>query len=233
MSIEKGYIRLYRDLLEHWIWTSNEPFDKRSAWIDLILRVNYSDKKIEFNGRLTTIKRGEIITSLRALGGRWKWSTKKVSEFLDRLEKDGSIETERNTRYTRIKLVKYGFHQSISDDKETPKKHTGNTGETQKKTTKESNKGNTSNKTLSNDSVCVEGAHPRGRFKNVFLTDEEHAYYKSEVPDVDEIIDELSDAIDTAPDKYATGHTTAWLNKFIRTKRNKDKKEPSKWRTLT
>ena len=49
---DKGFIALYRDILDHWIWTDNQPFDRRSAWIDLLLMVNHSDNTILSNDEL-------------------------------------------------------------------------------------------------------------------------------------------------------------------------------------
>ena len=47
----EGWIKVHRDLNDHWIWKSKEPFDKRSAWIDLILLANFKDFK--------TVKKGK------------------------------------------------------------------------------------------------------------------------------------------------------------------------------
>ena len=47
---KKGYVFVYRSVKDNWIWNSKEPFDKRSAWIVLILTANHQDKKINFEG---------------------------------------------------------------------------------------------------------------------------------------------------------------------------------------
>ena len=36
MSTDKGYIKVYRDIRDHWIW-NYKPFSPQAAWIDLIL----------------------------------------------------------------------------------------------------------------------------------------------------------------------------------------------------
>ena len=84
----EGWISLYRQIVDNWIWKSNEPFDKRSAWIDLLLMVNHKTEKIEFNGRIIEIERGQRITSIEKLATRWKWSRHKVSNFLNQLESE-------------------------------------------------------------------------------------------------------------------------------------------------
>lgn len=133
MSTDKGYIKVYRDIREHWIWTNEkEPFDKLHAWLDLIMMVNHEDKEILFSGRLTLVKRGSRITSLRKLSERWHWSPHKVSDFLNILEKDGMISQVRNSQKTLITLINYGFYQGKGKQSGTPKEHSGNTEGTQK-----------------------------------------------------------------------------------------------------
>ncbi len=229
---KKGYVLVYRSVKDNWIWNSKEPFDKRSAWIDLILTANHQDKKINFNGQLITVKRGEMITSFRVLSDRWQWSKNKVSNFLNQLESDGMIVTKRDTRFTLIKLEKYDFYQYSKEPKRTPKGQSRDTERTPKGQNNTLNTFNTLNKTLSKDSVCDINAHPHGRFQNVFLTDEEYEAYKKEHPDIDEIIEELSEAIDTDPKRYQEGHPTSWVNKFIRQKR-KTTKAPERRKMLT
>lgn len=229
---KKGYVLIHRDIQKSWIWDSNEPFDKRSAFTDLILMMNHEERKIQFNGEILTVERGAKVTSLRDLSQRWGWSTKKVSGFLTRLEEGGTAVIERNTRFTLIKLVNYDFYQPSTRSKETVKKQTGNSEDTLRKTNNKLNELNTLNKTLSKDSVCDINAHPHGRFQNVFLTDEEYEAYRREHPDIDEIIEELSEAIDTDPKRYKDGHPTSWLNKFIRQKR-KTTKAPERRKMLT
>lgn len=85
-----------------------------------------------------------------------------------------------------------------------------------------------------NDSVSVNDnipcAHAHGRFKNVFLTDDEYRDFKKRYRDVDAVIDELSDAIAAEPKKYMNGDIKAWLHRFIR--RKNGNKEPSRIKEL-
>ncbi len=84
----EGWVSLYRKIQEHWIWKSKEPFDKRSAWIDLLLMVNHKDEEIEMDSTIIKIEAGQRITSLEKLAGKWRWSRHKVSNFLNQLEKE-------------------------------------------------------------------------------------------------------------------------------------------------
>ena len=126
MSTDKGYIKVYRKVWNHWIWKSNRPFDEFHAWIDLVMLVNHEDKKILFDGKLITVKKGEKITSLRKLAERWGWGKTRVSEFLEILEKDHMIETVADSKKTLVKVLNYSKYQAsksrtADSDKDTDK----------------------------------------------------------------------------------------------------------------
>ena len=106
-----GWIRLYRKLQECWVWEDKEPFDKRSAWIDLLLTANHADAKLLFNGELITVQRGQILTSVRKLSVKWKWSVNKVYRFLKLLESDKMLKKESNKDRTLLTIVNYSVYQ--------------------------------------------------------------------------------------------------------------------------
>lgn len=146
----EGWIRLSRSIQDHWLW-EDEPFDKARAWIDLLMLANYEDKKIAYKGEIITCKRGDVNLSLLYLADRWKWSTWKVRNFIDLLEKDEMITTNRTTHRTTITIVNYGFYQDLPTTKRTTKHTTDQTtNHQQTTTTKEINK---DNNILSNDNI--------------------------------------------------------------------------------
>lgn len=112
-----GWISIHRKIQQSDIWLDKEPFDKRSAWIDLIMMANHEDKQILFNGKFIEVKRGEKITSLKQLSDRWRWSTGKVKRFLNLLESGSMIELKTKRRYTSYKVVNYNVYQNEDIDK--------------------------------------------------------------------------------------------------------------------
>lgn len=106
-----GWISIYRQIQDHWIWRSKEPFDKRSAWIDLLLLVNHKDEEIEFDSGTIKVERGQRITSLEKLANRWKWSRHKVSDFLNRLEQEHMLTQVRDKKKTLISIENYDKYQ--------------------------------------------------------------------------------------------------------------------------
>ncbi len=99
----EGWISIYRQIQDNWIWKSNEPFDKRSAWIDLLLMVNHKKEEIDFDNTKVIIERGQRITSLEALAKRWGWSRHKVSNFLNRLEMERNVGTGKGQQKNSCK----------------------------------------------------------------------------------------------------------------------------------
>ncbi|WP_317310348.1 hypothetical protein [Clostridium thermobutyricum] len=141
----EGWIKQYRAIREHWLW-SDKPFARGQAFDDLLLMVNHQDNKVLIDGELILVKKGQRITSLRALGESWGWSVKKVKKFLELLQNDNMISFECDTKKTLITIQNWSKYQEketvldvenreIAENEETQKKHGGNTEETQKKHT--------------------------------------------------------------------------------------------------
>lgn len=104
---KQGYIKLYRQIQDCWVWELPGPFDERSAWIDLLMSANHDDHKTMFDGQLIVVKRGQWITSVRKLADRWRWGNQKTLKFLRALEEDGMIDRDANSRRTLITIANY------------------------------------------------------------------------------------------------------------------------------
>ena len=116
MSTDKGYIKVYRDIRDHWIW-QEKPYSKAQAWIDLLMLANHEEKKILFEGQLITVGKGQHMTSLTKLAERWGWSRSKVKRFLDVLKSEQMCNTKRNSNGTLITVINYGFYQDTRNTK--------------------------------------------------------------------------------------------------------------------
>lgn len=113
--MSSGWIKLYRQLQDCWIWKRNEPFDKRSAWVDLLLLAMHNDKKMLIDNEIIVINRGSFMTSIVKLADRWTWSRGKVVRFLDVLESEQMLNTKRTPKGTLITIVKYDVFQGIEN----------------------------------------------------------------------------------------------------------------------
>jgi hypothetical protein len=141
----RGWIRLYRQIKDNAVIWGDEPYSRAQAWIDLLLRANYEDKTTMFNGKLTTVKRGSFITSIRKLASEWSWGHVKVMHFLEALEKDGMIKKESDNHRTLLIIVNYDLYQDRQNADDNTDRHADdNTDDTQlnNKRNKETKKSN-------------------------------------------------------------------------------------------
>lgn len=113
--MNRGFIKIYRKIEDNILWLSNdEPFDSRSAWIDLILIANHKDNSFKLGMQTMQVKRGQKWTSSKKLADRWNWSRQKVMKYLRMLQNEGMIYLETSNRGLLINLVNYGIYQEKS-----------------------------------------------------------------------------------------------------------------------
>lgn len=103
-----GWIRLFRSIRSHWIWKDEK---KLKWWLDILLEVNHSDKKVSIGYKTFDCKRGESLLSLLSWGERWNVSKTVVNNFMNQLEKDRMIETVNETVTTRLIVCNYDSYQ--------------------------------------------------------------------------------------------------------------------------
>jgi len=132
----RGWIKLHRSIQNNWIWNSEEPFDRRSAWQDLIMMMNFKGRKFVMGQEIVFVPRGARITSERKLSEKWKWSRTKVRNFLELLKGDNMIELEKTTKRTMIKICNYDLYQNLDTSKEQDEDQTSTTGEPREDTNK-------------------------------------------------------------------------------------------------
>ena len=110
MTTKNGYIKLHRQIAQHWLWNDG-PFDRAHAWIDLILLANWKTSKRMIGGQLVEQQRGEVLTSIAKLAKRWRWSENKVRRFLADLTAEGMVHTNGRAYGTSITVENYAFFQ--------------------------------------------------------------------------------------------------------------------------
>ena len=107
-----GYISLHRELLDHWLWKSKEPFSDGQAFLDMLLLANYKPAKLMIKGQLIEVDRGQLAHSMVTLAGRWNWSRGKVIRFFTKLKKDSMVVQQTNNATTITTLCNYNSFQS-------------------------------------------------------------------------------------------------------------------------
>src|SRR5690625_4197642 len=137
---DKGWIKLHRRIQDHWIYQEKRQFSRYEAWIDLLMMANHKDNKSLIDGELLTIKKGQLITSIRKLCNKWDWSNTKVKNFLELLQEDEMITYKSDTKKTVINICNYNVYHDNEVDKNdteaTQRRHESITETYQKHTNK-------------------------------------------------------------------------------------------------
>jgi DNA-binding Lrp family transcriptional regulator len=209
--MHRGFITLHRKFKD-WEWY--EDVNCKVLFLELLLSVNYEDKK----WRGETIKRGSIVTSIAHLSTETTLSPKQVRTALDKLEKSGVLGKRATSKYTLITLVNFNAYQEKGQTKgQTEGKPMANEGQTEGKpmaTTKQCN--NVTIKQLNNKKIIGANApktkvkrEKYGDHKNINLSVEEYAELLKEFGDetLKEKIEALSDFKYT---KEIKGKSYAW-----------------------
>ena len=93
------------------IWLNEQEFSRKEAFIDLYSLAfdSYYNNKIVIPIRetFTEIYSGQVAMGLRTLAARWHWSTKKVNNFLQKLEEFGFINIIKRHPVTVFYLVDF------------------------------------------------------------------------------------------------------------------------------
>ena len=120
---EVGWIKTYRSFRNSWMWSVKEPFDKKSAWLDMLMSAFYIDGEQSFKGVKISVKRGQFPTSVRILADRWMWSVAKANRYIERLKAEQMINTERIDGGTLVTIVNYSFYQDERNTTDTEAEH--------------------------------------------------------------------------------------------------------------
>lgn len=103
-----GWIKIYRDLQDHWL---AQDMEKLGRWTSLLLMAAHEDKKTLVGNQLIELKRGQLIASNSFLAERWNTSERTVLRFLDLLESDSMLHRCTHRKVTIITICNYDSYQ--------------------------------------------------------------------------------------------------------------------------
>lgn len=137
-----GYIKLFRQIRDNWIWHNPEYL---RAWIDLLLSAAHDDYKTIYKGEVRVIHKGTVHRSLSSLAESWGWSRKRVRHFIKLLEMDEMVTTRVSTNDTVLTIANWDFFQDENGKRDNEGTNEGinegaNEGTTNKKVKKVKNK---------------------------------------------------------------------------------------------
>ena len=104
-----GFVRLYRNLRDSFVWPKGRAFTKFEALVDLLMDARYADgpDTVLVGKRWYDCHRGDLLRSQQKLAERWGWSKSSVGDFLRELKGAGLIRTTNEGRLTRIRIVDF------------------------------------------------------------------------------------------------------------------------------
>ena len=135
----QGWIKLHRKIRECDMWNSKEPFDRRSAWIDLLLMANHEERKVMFGNAIILVPAGSFITSETKLSQRWRWSRHRVDDYLKLLVFDAKIGLKKDRQKTTISIENWAKYQT-DDTSEGQQKDSERTSKGHQKDTNKNDK---------------------------------------------------------------------------------------------
>jgi hypothetical protein len=144
-NLSTGYIKIFRSIKKNWIW--DDPI-KLKWWIDILLDVNYADRKILIGETVIECKRGQSINSLETWAKRWRTNKSKVRRFLYLLKNDHMVVLENVQKTTRLTVCNYDSYNDWRNDSETILKTQRNGSETRVKP-------NNKEKKVKKEEVCT------------------------------------------------------------------------------
>lgn len=106
----QGWIKLHRQIREHWVWSRA---DYAKAFMDILMLVNHARATVMIKGDLYTVNPGESVRSIetwaKELGNGW--TRQRVRTLFSLLEKSGIINQVTDTKTTRLSICNWETYQ--------------------------------------------------------------------------------------------------------------------------
>lgn len=109
-----GLFLIGREMFDHPIVGLHKP-KWFAAWVWMLGEARWKPHKIMVSGKTVILERGQLSCSLRFMAKRLDMSVKGIRTFLDRLESDTMIDTEKGTGQTIITICNYDIYQDFEE----------------------------------------------------------------------------------------------------------------------
>ena len=214
MPEKSTFIKLNRKILK-WRWYQDA--NTYRVFVHLLLTANVTDRNFE----QVTVKRGQLVTSVAHISRDLKISVKSVRTALEHLKSTNEVAIQTTSKYSIITINNYNEYQKVANN-------WANEGQTRGK------RGANEGQQYKNDKECKrmiknereDTLAPLGRFKNVFLIQNELDELKRKFPnDYETKIERLSRYLKSTGKHYDNHFATLldWLEKDSNDKRNDER----------
>lgn len=204
MGKPSTFIKIDRNIT-NWQWYQNANTFR--VFVDLIIDANIREGWHQG----VKIPRGSTATSYEKIANRLNLSVQQVRTAIQHLKLTGEITSKSHSKFQVITIVNYNLYQDKSTGKSADKKQSVNIQLTVNQQQLKNNK-----EYIKNAQEYCENTRARGKYKNVFLSDEEFADLSERYPTgLDEKIERLSKYMADTGRSYASHYDTIieWAEK--------------------
>ena len=113
--IVEGYIRLYRKLLQHSVFTSKDEKLFR-IFIYCLLRASHKETVVHFNHQEIPLKPGQFITSREHAAHDLRYGPKTFDRKIDDLQKLGILTRSTTRRFSIISITNWASYQNLPEE---------------------------------------------------------------------------------------------------------------------
>lgn len=110
-----GWVKIFRRIKEKSWYRKSEYVH---VWIHLLLSANHKDKKNLVNGQEVILKRGQLLTSRKALEEATGVNENKIYRILKLFENEKQIEQQKTNKFTIITILNYDMYQKNEQENE-------------------------------------------------------------------------------------------------------------------
>ena len=115
---DKGFLRISRCIIDHWIYQDAEYF---KVWFEMLFRARYSTEPVTklVYGQLVTLNRGEFIFGRQSWSKRLGISEQRLRTLIDKLIQDNMIEVvKKYNKFTIYRIVNYEKYNQHTNQQE-------------------------------------------------------------------------------------------------------------------
>ena len=114
--MEKGYIKLYRKIVEHKIFFNGEHL---KIFIFILANASYQDREWKTrDGDKIHIKKGEFISSISKISEQTKSTVSTVRRAIEKMKKTGILTSRTTNKYTVFQVQKWEQYQKSEQTSE-------------------------------------------------------------------------------------------------------------------
>ena len=226
MAETSSFIKLDRNILESPLFDDAETL---KLWIYLLANTAYDERTVSVGNQIITLEKGQLIVGRKKLAEILRTTESKVYRTLLKLKSNNSIDIKPNNKFSLITIVNWAKYQDNRNRSEQQNEHPieqqmnskRTTNEQQTNTNKEIKKYR--NKEIYNTHTY---AYARGKYENVFLTDDEVAELIANWGEerFNDSVEELSAYMYDKPDFKSEHHIvplTTWVQDRLNERANK------------